>query len=776
MGRINIPSFPSVVNPGRLTTPQMPGMGGDPTATARLAGQAIEQSAALGQGMSQLGGAAMDIATDMQREANRVQVINGQNLAQRAVQELSFGGADDPGYQSYKGQGALADQDGVDLSARYGTKLKERLDKIAEGMGNDAQRQAFGVWRGNIEADFAGRVQVHQRQQFVAMQESTYRGAIEIGINNAAADWQNDDRVREAIDGTLVPGSESERYGGVRQAAYQLAKVQGKSALEAEYDVRKAVSSAHIGVIGQALSNNDARRAMAYLRANKGDMLENDVLKVNGQVQQFVDTAQAQTAVASVTRESANRFQPTDMDRLLGVVREIESGGRDFDNGQPLTSSAGAKYAMQVMPETAKKPGYGIRPAADDSPAEYNRVGRELLGALVKKYGNIGQALAAYNGGAKHVDLAIKDAEKAGNPSAWLEELRKYKSPEAYAENSDYVRKGLAKFGTGGGAPPMPTASEFVAAAVEKLGPNPSPQAVKLTQQAATQQFNLIEKSIKERDDRVVADAMRELQTNGGRVDLLPPQLRAAVPPKELDNLYSYAEKVAKGDDRTSEWLYAKLAGNPAQLAAMSDDQFFALRKELSESDFKHFSKERAKLQGKEVTGENKAGDLNSSAIKTTLDARLRVLGIDPTPKDDGGKDAARIGAIRQFVDQYMYAAQRDAGKKFSDAEVAAHIDSLFAQNATLKGMFGSSGLFGLMADSSGPMLTMKAGDIPTTDRDSIRAAMKKRGVDDPSDAQLLGAYWTLQTLRKKQAAKPTGRAPLSATDIGMASQAMGVR
>ena len=767
MGRITIPSFQSAVNPGRMATPQMPGGGGDPTATARLAGQAIDQSMAIGQGMSQLGGVALDIATDMQREANRVQVINGQNLAQRAVQELSFGGADEPGYQSYKGQDALADQDGVDLSTRYGTKLKERLDKIAEGMGNDAQRAAFGVWRGNLETDFGGRVQGYQRQQFVAMQESTYRGAIEIGVNNAAADWQDDNKVRESIDGTLVPGSESERYGGVRQAAYQLAKVQGKSALETEYDVRKAVSSAHIGVINQALSNQDARRAMEYLKANKGDMLENDVLRVNSHVQQFVDTAQAQTAVAAVTRASANRFQPTDMDRLLGVVRDIESGGRDFDNGKPLTSSAGAKYAMQVMPETAKKPGHGIRPAADDSPEEYNRVGRELLGALVKKYGNVGQALAAYNGGAKHVDLAIKDAEKAGNPSAWLEELRKYKSPAAYAENSDYVRKGLAKFGTGAGAPSMPTASEFVAAAVDKLGPNPSPQAVRLTQQAAAQQFNLIEKSIKEQGDRYVADAMRELQINGGRVDLLPGELRSKIPPKELDNLYSYADKIVKGDDRTSEWLYAKLAGNPAQLAAMSDDQFFALRRELSESDFKHFTKERAKAQGKDDVNAGKAGDLNTSAIKTTLDARLRVLGIDPSPKDDGGSDAARIGAIRQFVDQYFYSAQQGAGKKFSDAEVSAHIDALFAQNATFKGWF---------SDSSGPMLSMKAGDIPTSDRDNIRAALKKNGVSDPTDAQLLGAYWNLQTLRKRPQVPQSSKAPLSATDIGMASRAMGAR
>lgn len=742
MGRISIPGFQSVVQTGGLPTPQMQG---DWAAPVRAAEQDMRQIQGIGQSFGQLGQVGMEIATDMQREANRVQVIGAQNDAQRWANDLSYGngqGGDEPGYLAARGQDALGDHDGLDLSARYGDKLKRQLDEVQGRLGNEAQKKAFSVWRGNFEADFGARVQAHQRKEFTALQESTYKGAIEVGVNNAMADWASDERVRDAIDGTLVPGSTTERYGGVRQAAYALAKAQGKSALEAEYDVRRAVSGAHVGVITQALAEHDGGRALAYLRSNKADMLETDVLKVNGHVQTFVNTAQAQTAVAAQVKSSANQFQPTDMDRLLGVVQSLESGGRDFaSDGTPLKSKAGAMFAMQVMPETARDPGYGVRPAQSDTPEEYNRVGRELLGALVKKYGNVGQALAAYNGGGRDVDKAIDDAEKAGNPGNWLEELRKYKSPAAYAENSAYVKNGIAKFGAGDGAPRMPTLQEFTDGAVARLGEGASPEAIKLTRQAAEHQFEVVQKSIKARDDAAVADAMRALQENGGRVDLLDAGLRSRVPPKELDNLYTYAGRIAKGDDRTSEWLYAKLAGDPKALAALSDDQFYALRKELSESDFKHFANERAKAQGKTTAQDGKAGDLNSSAIKNTLDTRLRTLGIDPTPKDDGGKDAARVGAIRQFVDQYFIGAQREAGKKFSDAEVSAHLDALFAQNATLKGWF---------SDSSKPMLTLKAGDIPSADKDNLKAAMKKAGVSDPTDAQLLGAYWNLRTLRAK--------------------------
>ena len=113
---------------------------------------------------------------------------------------------------------------------------------------------------------------------------------------------------------------------------------------------------------------------------------------------------------------------------------------------------------------------------------------------------------------------------------------------------------------------------------------------------------------------------------------------------------------------------------------------------------------------------------------------------IDPTPKDDGGNEAARIGAIRSFVDKHILSAQREAGKKFSDGEVAQHIDALFAKNATFRGWFSTY---------SGPMLTMKAGDIDRATRDGIKAAFKRQGIDEPTDAQILNAYWAMKVTRK---------------------------
>jgi hypothetical protein len=102
--------------------------------------------------------------------------------------------------------------------------------------------------------------------------------------------------------------------------------------------------------------------------------------------------------------------------KYTDIIKNIESSGQDLNaQGQPLTSSAGAKYAMQVMPTTAKNPGFGIKPAQSDTPEEYNRVGQEYYAAMLKRYGNNpSMAAAAYNAGPGNMDKALKTANANG--------------------------------------------------------------------------------------------------------------------------------------------------------------------------------------------------------------------------------------------------------------------------------------------------------------------------------------------------------------------------
>ena len=119
----------------------------------------------------------------------------------------------------------------------------------------------------------------------------------------------------------------------------------------------------------------------------------------------------------------ANPNTPTVMPPNYDKMLQAESGNRDFDaQGRPITSPKGAMFKAQVMPATAQKPGFGIRPAADQTPAEYNRVGQEYYQAMLNKYpGQPELARAAYNAGPGAVDAAIKKSMmEGGSPIDYL--------------------------------------------------------------------------------------------------------------------------------------------------------------------------------------------------------------------------------------------------------------------------------------------------------------------------------------------------------------------
>lgn len=101
--------------------------------------------------------------------------------------------------------------------------------------------------------------------------------------------------------------------------------------------------------------------------------------------------------------------RPVDPETYNRMI-QAESRGKDFDaSGQPLTSPKGAMFRAQVMPATAAQPGYGIRPAAAQTPEEYNRVGQEYYQAMLQKYaGDEQAAAAAYNAGPGRVDQNIR--------------------------------------------------------------------------------------------------------------------------------------------------------------------------------------------------------------------------------------------------------------------------------------------------------------------------------------------------------------------------------
>lgn len=705
--------------PGLPTPPEIPDTAG---AQARQMGRAMFASA------QQVG----DIAIDMQRRADLLRVDDATNRVKEAALRLTYD--KDVGFSNLKGITALERPDGKPLADEYSGTLQQHIDEIAGTLGNDTQRQAFARQAATIAAGLRGHAMQHEAQEFKTYGLSVAEGVQSTALREISLSWRNPDAVDAAVE-------------RIRAETYRQAQLLGKSAEWQDAQSRKLTSHAHKTALLAALEQNDASYADAYLRKRSGQMDADDILAVRAHITKAMDARVGFAAAGDAIERIQPRLQVNEAERAFNIALMAESGGRQFDaSGRPLTSPKGAIGIAQVMPETAPEAAKLAGLPWDEQryrtdPAYNKAIGLAYFQQqLQDNGGDVAKAYAAYNAGPGRLQKAIQKAEQnnklaKNDPSIPVRSYLDFLP----AETKAYVTKNIKAFDAGQGQPPRATFQEVD----EQLRADPrladNPARYKLAREEAEHRFTEQVKALQQRDAEAVAVAMRGLIENGGRYSALPASVRAAVPAKEADNLIAFGQKIAKGDDTTSPWLYAKLANNPDKLARMSDDEFFALRRELSDADFKHFANERAKRNGS-TTGGDGPGDLNSQAVKQSLDARLRTLKIDPSPKDDGGDEAARIGGIRRFVDRQLLTAQREAGKKFTDAEVEQHLDALFAKNATFRGFF---------TNSSGPMLAMKAGDIDSAVKSRIKAAFKRQGVDDPTDAQILDIYWKSQLVRK---------------------------
>lgn len=160
------------------------------------------------------------------------------------------------------------------------------------------------------------------------------------------------------------------------------------------------------------------------------------------------------------------------IDDLYKLVSAAESGNRDYNaDGSVVTSPVGAKGRMQVMDATNADPGYGVRPAADNSLEERARVGRDYLAALIGNYGgDVVKGLAAYNAGPGNFDKALSAAQAKGD-SNWMAYLPK---PQ---ETAPYVNGIVTKLRAAAGSPGVGDA--IASAVLPSADAAPTPKAWK---------------------------------------------------------------------------------------------------------------------------------------------------------------------------------------------------------------------------------------------------------------------------------------------------------
>lgn len=141
----------------------------------------------------------------------------------------------------------------------------------------------------------------------------------------------------------------------------------------------------------------------------------------------------APTAPAAAPKPGGNgRVKFAD---LRDAVEFAESRGNPN-----AVSPVGAVGKMQTMPGTLRDPGYGVKPARDNSPEELTRVGNDYLKAMLREYdGDYVLALSAYNAG-------------PGRANEWKalfagKSLKEKIAAIPFKETRDYVGKILGRLG-----------------------------------------------------------------------------------------------------------------------------------------------------------------------------------------------------------------------------------------------------------------------------------------------------------------------------------------
>lgn len=580
------------------------------------------------------------------------------NKLQEKKLQLTLG---DQGYHKLQGDQVLQQ----DVLGNYSAQLKQETEALTAGLNTARAKARFQEGAAQTLLQLRTGILTHVTSEAEKALDAGAIASIKAAAESAALQANDPKAVADAVDKA--------------QAVFEkIAARKGYTGDQLVQYRRETVGAVHSAVVAGMLQTDTAdaaANALAYMAAHKDEMTTEKVMQFGGLIRAAVlkhdaiataDSVAAAAAprVPSDMERVANLAGPVDLGKLTSAVAKAESGNRDFNpDGSIVTSPKGARAAMQVMPATAAAPGLGITPARDNSPAESNRVGREYLAALVRRYdGDLPKALAAYNWGMGNVDKAVEASRAVGfggktiPATDWLK--------QAPAETQAYVATVLKGYTSGATGAQQPTLQDAKAEVERRMAGRPQ-EAIDMATTRLAARWGDAKAAQAQREEETLIDLRRRI--DDGRVTdfaQVTPGERALLQDK-AHVVKSYIETEGRKADKNLELsvegtgLFFALREDPVRLKNSSVADIMKLAPEIGRARMLALEEERDKLIRQpehEKQALIDADQFRNLMNKAQLD----------TKTDEGKK---RFVDIKDRAESYIIAEQNRTGKSLSRAD-----------------------------------------------------------------------------------------------------------
>ena len=365
---------------------------------------------------------------------------------------------------------------------------------------------------------------------------------------------------------------------------------------------------------------------------------------------------------------------------MLPITVRSESAGNPN-----AVSPKGARGLMQVMPATARDPGFGIQPS-NGTPQDDVRVGQQYLAKLTERYGgDPAKAWAAYHSGPGFVDRAV--AQFGPN---WQSAL----GPQGKA----YVSKNTAALGgtvpvTGGG---VTTQSPSATVTPPTLAPEPGGDVV----------------------DRDAVTQLAIAAALGNREAAITPLTRAILALAGGDQ-NARAALIAGGNEPGKDFA----ASREAQLNNMALDQYGNLGKTLAQESLQQAgSTQRENISQAGETARNNADNATS----------IQIASMKPQPGSGPNGGKLPVGA-QKIQDDHLNAIGVSAGVNDQLNTAIAQINSGKLRLGPVENAISAGANYmGASTENSRNFNSFKA----TIEKIRNQTLLLNRGVQTEGDAQ----------------------------------------